>query len=146
EKLDAEIRSWLAFALQKLDELKVLATALNEGRDKVADALAANAAAIHSRRHSPRVNNLAVRAAIARMDAQLGNRVSPYTQRAPKQSARLNLPAFPTTTIGSFPQTGEIRQARSRFKAGALDEAGYRKAMQAEIERSVREQEALELD
>ncbi|VWD42919.1 5-methyltetrahydropteroyltriglutamate--homocysteine methyltransferase [Burkholderia lata] len=145
-KLDAEIRSWLAFALQKLDELKVLATALNQGRDKVADALAANAAAIHSRRHSPRVNNPAVKAAIARIDAQLGNRVSPYTQRAPKQSARLNLPAFPTTTIGSFPQTGEIRQARSQFKAGALDEAGYRKAMQAEIERSVREQEALELD
>ncbi|VWD20438.1 MULTISPECIES: 5-methyltetrahydropteroyltriglutamate--homocysteine S-methyltransferase [Burkholderia] len=145
-KLDAEIRSWLAFALQKLDELKVLATALNQGRDKVADALAANAAAIQSRRHSPRVNNPAVKAAIARIDAQLGNRVSPYTQRAPKQSARLNLPAFPTTTIGSFPQTGEIRQARSQFKAGALDEAGYRAAMQAEIERSVREQEALELD
>ncbi|PXX28707.1 MULTISPECIES: 5-methyltetrahydropteroyltriglutamate--homocysteine S-methyltransferase [Burkholderia] len=146
EKLDAEIRSWLAFALQKLDELKVLAIALNEGRDKVADALAANAAAIDSRRRSPRVNNPAVKAAIARIDAQLGNRVSPYTQRAPKQSARLNLPAFPTTTIGSFPQTAEIRQARSRFKAGALDEAGYRTAMKAEIERSVREQESLELD
>ncbi|CAB3769086.1 5-methyltetrahydropteroyltriglutamate--homocysteine S-methyltransferase [Burkholderia puraquae] len=146
EKLDADIRSWLAFALQKLDELKVLATALNEGRDKVADALAANAAAIHSRRNSPRVNNPAVKAAIARIDARLGNRVSPYTQRAPKQSVRLNLPAFPTTTIGSFPQTGEIRQARSQFKAGALDEAGYRAAMQAEIERSVREQESLELD
>lgn len=146
EKLDAEIRSWLAFALQKLDELKVLATALNEGRDKVADALSANAAAIHSRRQSPRVNNSAVKAAIARIDAQLGNRASPYPQRARKQSARLNLPAFPTTTIGSFPQTGEIRQARSQFKAGALDEAGYRAAMQAEIERSVREQESLELD
>ncbi len=146
EKLDAEIRSWLAFALQKLDELKVLATALNEGRDKVADALAANAAAIHVRRHSPRVHNPAVKAAIARIDAQLGNRVSPYTQRALKQSARLKLPAFPTTTIGSFPQTGEIRHARSQFKAGALDDAGYRAAMQAEIERSVREQEALELD
>lgn len=146
EKLDAEIRAWLAFALQKLDELTVLAIALNQGRDKVADALAANAAAIQSRRHSPRVNNPAVKASIARIDAQLGNRVSPYTQRAPKQSARLNLPAFPTTTIGSFPQTGEIRQARSQFKAGVLDEAGYRAAMQAEIERSVREQEALELD
>ncbi|WP_175736107.1 5-methyltetrahydropteroyltriglutamate--homocysteine S-methyltransferase [Burkholderia ambifaria] len=146
EKLDAEIRSWLAFALQKLDELNVLATALNEGRDKVADALAANAAAIDSRRHSPRVNNPAVKAAIARIDAQLGNRASPYTQRAPKQSARLKLPAFPTTTIGSFPQTADIRHARSQFKAGVLDEAGYRAAMQAEIERSVREQESLELD
>ncbi|WP_126226075.1 5-methyltetrahydropteroyltriglutamate--homocysteine S-methyltransferase [Burkholderia ambifaria] len=146
EKLDAEIRSWLAFALQKLDELKVLATALNEGRDKVADTLAANAAAIDSRRRSPRVNNPAVKAALARIDAQLGNRASPYTQRAPKQSARLKLPAFPTTTIGSFPQTADIRQARSQFKAGALDEAGYRAAMQAEIARSVREQESLELD
>ncbi|WP_175745997.1 5-methyltetrahydropteroyltriglutamate--homocysteine S-methyltransferase [Burkholderia ambifaria] len=146
EKLDAEIRSWLAFALQKLDELKVLATALNEGRDKVADALAANAAAVDSRRRSPRVNNPAVKAALARIDAQLGNRASPYTQRAPKQSARLNLPAFPTTTIGSFPQTADIRHARSQFKSGALDEAGYRAAMQAEIERSVREQESLELD
>ncbi|WP_069706725.1 5-methyltetrahydropteroyltriglutamate--homocysteine S-methyltransferase [Burkholderia seminalis] len=146
DKLDAEIRSWLAFALQKLDELKVLATALNEGRDKVAEALAANAAAIASRRRSPRVNNPAVKAAIARIDAQLGNRASPYPQRASKQSARLNLPAFPTTTIGSFPQTAEIRHARSRFKAGALDEAGYRAAMQVEIERSVREQESLELD
>ncbi|MGK8209609.1 5-methyltetrahydropteroyltriglutamate--homocysteine S-methyltransferase [Burkholderia cenocepacia] len=146
QKLDAEIRSWLAFALQKLDELKVLATALNEGRDKVADALAANAAAIASRRSSPRVNNPAVKAALAGIDARLGKRASPYPQRARKQSARLNLPAFPTTTIGSFPQTGEIRHARSQFKAGALDEAGYRAAMQAEIERSVREQEALELD
>ncbi|MBY4771513.1 5-methyltetrahydropteroyltriglutamate--homocysteine S-methyltransferase [Burkholderia ambifaria] len=146
QKLDPEIRSWLAFALQKLDELNVLATALNEGRDKVADALAANAAAIDSRRRSPRVNNPAVKAALARIDAQLGNRASPYTQRAPKQSARLNLPAFPTTTIGSFPQTADIRQARSQFKSGALDEAGYRAAMQAEIERSVREQESLELD
>ncbi|MGU7772756.1 5-methyltetrahydropteroyltriglutamate--homocysteine S-methyltransferase [Burkholderia sp. MR1-5-21] len=146
EKLDTEIRSWLAFALQKLDELKVLATALNGGREAVADALAANGAAIRVRRESPRVNNPAVKAAIARIDAQLGNRASPYPQRAPKQSARLNLPAFPTTTIGSFPQTAEIRHARSQFKAGALDEAGYKAAMQAEIARSVREQEALELD
>ena len=86
EKLDAEIRSWLAFALQKLDELKVLATALNEGRDKVAEALAANAAAIHSRRQSPRVNNPAVKAAIARIDAQLGNRAAPI--RSARRSSR----------------------------------------------------------
>ncbi|KUZ98943.1 5-methyltetrahydropteroyltriglutamate--homocysteine methyltransferase [Burkholderia latens] len=145
-QLDAEIRSWLAFALQKLDELKVLATALNAGRDAVADALAANAAAIESRRRSPRVNNPAVKAAIARIDAQLGSRASPYPERAPKQSARLNLPHFPTTTIGSFPQTAEIRHARSQFKAGVLNEADYRAAMRAEIERSVREQESLGLD
>ncbi|WP_213304787.1 5-methyltetrahydropteroyltriglutamate--homocysteine S-methyltransferase [Paraburkholderia sacchari] len=146
DKLDAEVRSWLAFALQKLDEVKVLATALNEGRSAVAAELAANAAAIDARRKSPRVNNPAVKAAIARIDANLGNRQHAYAERAAKQAALLALPAFPTTTIGSFPQTGEIRQARSQYKSGALDGAGYRAAMRKEIERSVREQEVLGLD
>ncbi|WP_028227948.1 5-methyltetrahydropteroyltriglutamate--homocysteine S-methyltransferase [Paraburkholderia ferrariae] len=145
-KLDAEIRSWLAFALQKLDELQVLAAALNGRRDQVADALAANAAAIAARRNSPRVNNPAVKAAIARIDAALGKRQHAYAERAPKQSAILNLPAYPTTTIGSFPQTADIRHARSEHKAGRLDDAGYQVAMRREIERSVREQEALGLD
>ena len=146
QKLDPEIKSWLAYALQKLDELKLLSTALNQGRDAVKDALAANQAAVAARRASPRVHNPAVRAAIARIDAELGRRKSGYAQRAPLQAARLKLPAFPTTTIGSFPQTAEIRQARSRFRAGELGEAGYKSAMQAEIARSVREQEALGLD
>ncbi|RKP47044.1 5-methyltetrahydropteroyltriglutamate--homocysteine S-methyltransferase [Pararobbsia silviterrae] len=146
QKLDAEIQSWLAFALQKLVELNVLATALNKGRDAVAPALAANAAAIHSRRTSPRVNNPEVKAALAKIDAALGRRVSAYAARATKQSALLNLPAFPTTTIGSFPQTPDIRHARSQFKSGALDEAGYKAAMRKEIEHSVREQEKLGLD
>ncbi|WP_028214371.1 5-methyltetrahydropteroyltriglutamate--homocysteine S-methyltransferase [Paraburkholderia mimosarum] len=145
-KLDAQMRSWLAFALQKLDEVKVLATALNEGRDKVATELAANAADIQARRQSPRVNNAAVKAAIARIDATLGNRRNAYALRAAKQAAHLKLPAYPTTTIGSFPQTAEIRHARSEFKRGALGKTGYRDAMRAEIERSVREQEQLGLD
>ncbi|WDD91627.1 5-methyltetrahydropteroyltriglutamate--homocysteine S-methyltransferase [Burkholderia sp. FERM BP-3421] len=146
EKLDAEVRSWLAFALQKLDELKVLAAALNGDRASVAAALDANAAAIRARRASPRVNNPTVKAAVARLDAQLGKRASAYALRAPKQAALLKLPAFPTTTIGSFPQTGEIRQARSQFKGGALGIDGYQAAMRAEIARSVREQEQLGLD
>ncbi len=146
QKLDAEIKSWLAYALQKLDELKVLATALNKGREAVAAELASNHAAITSRRNSPRVTNPAVKAAIASINPVLGQRKSPYPARARKQAALLNLPLYPTTTIGSFPQTAEIRLARSQFKAGELDEAGYQAAMQAEIERSVREQEALELD
>lgn len=146
QKLDAGIKSWLAFALQKLDELTVLAGALNHGRASVADALAANAAAIESRRNSSRVHNPAVKAAIAKIDAALGKRVSAYAQRAGKQSALLGLPAFPTTTIGSFPQTGEIRHARSQFKSGELDQAGYKSAMEREITRAVKEQEALGLD
>lgn len=146
QKLDAEVKSWLAFALQKLGELKVLSVALREGRDAVKVELAANAAALAARRASPRVNNPAVKAAVDRISAQSGERESPYASRATRQSALLKLPAFPTTTIGSFPQTAEIRHARSEFKAGRLDEAAYTQAMQAEIARSVREQEALGLD
>ncbi len=146
QKLDADIRSWLAFALQKLDELTVLARALNNGRASVAAELEANAKAIESRRNSPRVHNPAVKAALAKIDASLGQRASAYAQRAGKQAAILKLPAFPTTTIGSFPQTRDIRHARNQFKAGALDHAGYRLAMEREITRAVKEQEALGLD
>lgn len=146
QKLDVEIKSWLAFAKQKLGELSVLATALNQGRDAVKAELAANRATIESRSNSPRVNNPTVKAALAKIDAKLGQRQSPYAQRAAKQAALLKLPKFPTTTIGSFPQTAEIRLARRQFKAGEINEAAYRSAMQTEIARCVREQEALDLD
>lgn len=146
QKLDPELKSWLAFALQKLDELRVLATALNEGRAAVLDALSANQAALAARRSSPRVHNPKVQAAVARINAHLGMRESSYERRAPKQAELLKLPAYPTTTIGSFPQTADIRKARAEFKAGRLDAAGYKAAMWAEIARSVREQEALGLD
>ena len=144
--LDPEIKSWLAYALQKLAELALLAQALDRGRDAVASALSANRAAVTSRRVSPRVHNPAVQAALAALDERMGKRQHPYATRAPQQAARLNLPLYPTTTIGSFPQTAEIRHARSQYKAGELDAAGYGAAMRAEIERSVREQEALGLD
>ncbi len=146
QKLDGEIKSWLAFAKQKLAELHVLAVALNQGRDAVKVELDANRAACDARRNSPRVNNPAVKAALARITPQLGQRKSPYAQRAVRQAALLKLPKFPTTTIGSFPQTVEIRQTRSRFKAGEIDEATYTTAMQAEIAHSVCEQESLGLD
>ncbi|MEK7947605.1 5-methyltetrahydropteroyltriglutamate--homocysteine S-methyltransferase [Pigmentiphaga sp. YJ18] len=146
QKLDAEVKPWLAFALQKLEELKVLAVALREGRSAAQAALRANRDAIEARRASPRVHNPAVKEAVARLAANMGRRQHAYAERAAKQAALLKLPAFPTTTIGSFPQTAEIRLARSQYKAGALDEAGYLAAMRAEIGRSVREQEVLGLD
>lgn len=146
QKLDADIRSWLAFALQKLDELAVLATALNRGRTAVAAELAENAAAVAARRTSPRVTNPAVKAAVSRISPALGQRKSPYPVRIRKQTALLALPPYPTTTIGSFPQTAEIRQVRSQYKAGELGEAAYRTAIQAEIAHCIREQEALGLD
>jgi 5-methyltetrahydropteroyltriglutamate--homocysteine methyltransferase len=146
QKLDHELKSWLAFALQKLDELRVLAGALNNGRASVKAVLDVNRAAIEARRASQRVNNPAVKAALLKITPDMGLRQSSYAQRAPKQAALLKLPAFPTTTIGSFPQTANIRHARSEYKAGRLSEASYQAAMKAEIARSVREQEALGLD
>jgi len=145
-KLDSEVKSWLAFAKQKLDELQVLATALNHGRAAVKVALAVNQVAIDARRTSKRVHQPQVKAALETLTPQLGQRQNHYVQRAVKQAALLGLPKYPTTTIGSFPQTAEIRHARSQFKAGALNQAAYQQAMKAEIERSVREQEALGLD
>lgn len=145
-KLDAEVKSWLAFAKQKLDELQVLATALTHGRAAVKVALAVNQVAIDARRASKRVHNPQVKASLETLTPQLGQRQNTYAQRAAKQAALLKLPKYPTTTIGSFPQTADIRQARSQFKAGALNLAGYEQAMKTEIERSVREQESLGLD
>lgn len=146
QNLDKEIKSWLAFALQKLEELRVLGKALTEGRAAVKTALDDNQAALTSRRNSPRVNNPAVKAAVESITPDLGKRANAYAARAAKQEALLKLPLYPTTTIGSFPQTTDIRRVRSEFKAGRLDNAAYQAAMRAEIERSIREQEELGLD
>ncbi|WP_323751863.1 5-methyltetrahydropteroyltriglutamate--homocysteine S-methyltransferase [Marinobacter sp.] len=144
--LDPEIRNWLAFAIQKLDELQVLTLALNEGRESVQQQLARNQEAIDSRRNSARVTNPDVRAAVAEITTELGNRQNPYTHRIALQQQKLQLPAFPTTTIGSFPQTPEIRQARLQFRKGDLTTTDYEAQMKAEIERCIRNQEALGLD
>ena len=145
-ELDDEIRSWLAFATQRLEEIRVLGKALNHGREAVATELEQNREALQTRRTSTRVHNAAVQKAVADVTPALGERRSPYTKRAAIQADRLNLPLFPTTTIGSFPQTPDIRRVRRQYKAGELDDAAYRKAMEAEIERCIREQEQLGLD
>jgi 5-methyltetrahydropteroyltriglutamate--homocysteine methyltransferase len=146
QKLDAEIRSWLGFAQQKLDELGVIHTALHSGRGAVAAALAENRAALNSRRTSPRVHNPRVAQAVAAIDPDLGKRNSAYPQRAALQREKLNLPLYPTTTIGSFPQTPAIRTARRAFRQGRLAGDEYRAQMQQEIEFAIRQQEALGLD
>jgi 5-methyltetrahydropteroyltriglutamate--homocysteine methyltransferase len=146
QKLDTEIKSWLAFAKQKLIELDTLSRALNDGVAAVHHELAENHAAITSRRLSTRVNNPQVKAAIENISATLGQRHSVYAVRAAKQAALLPLPKYPTTTIGSFPQTAEIRAARRDFKAGRIDLAAYTAAMQAEIAYCIEQQEKLGLD
>ncbi|MDA8446738.1 5-methyltetrahydropteroyltriglutamate--homocysteine S-methyltransferase [Paracidovorax valerianellae] len=142
--LDAEVKSWLAFALEKLVELQTLQGALNGQPD--ASALAATRAAIASRRASPRVHSPAVAQRLAEAPAHADRRAAPFPIRQAAQRARLQLPLLPTTTIGSFPQTPEIRAARAAFKRGQGCGDTYRAAMQAEIERAVRAQEALGLD
>lgn len=146
QNMDAEIRSWLAFAVQKLDELQILQAAINHGRDSVADALTANRAAVQSRQASTRVNNPVVKKAVEAITAKWGQRQSPYPERAKLHHAKLQLPNYPTTTIGSFPQTSEIRAARLQFRKSELSETDYIAKMKEEIARSVREQEALGLD
>jgi len=146
KKLPAEVKNWLAFACEKLAELQLLGRALKFGRAAVAAELADNAAAINARRSSTLVHNPAVQAALAAVNTNTGQRLSPYPVRAHVQQQQLQLPALPTTTIGSFPQTAQIRQARSRFKAGELDLAAYQQAMQAEIAYCVQMQEQLGLD
>jgi 5-methyltetrahydropteroyltriglutamate--homocysteine methyltransferase len=145
-KLDTDIRSWLSFAKQKLTELSVLGKAINEGRAAVAEELAANNSAIESRTCSTRAHNPAVKEAVKNITAKMSKRQSPYAERAPKQHARLDLPLYPSTTIGSFPQTTDIRKTRLAYKKQEISTTEYAAKMKAEIEHAVREQEKLGLD
>ncbi|HEY4079283.1 MAG TPA: 5-methyltetrahydropteroyltriglutamate--homocysteine S-methyltransferase [Burkholderiaceae bacterium] len=144
--LDIELAGWLAGAVEKLDELRVLERALWGDEASVNAELQASRAALASRRASPRVRNAAVTERLAALPSDADQRSSPFAIRQAAQRQRLNLPAYPTTTIGSFPQTTEIRAARAAFKRGALQGTAYRAAMQHEIELAVLKQEELGLD
>ncbi|NQZ82122.1 MAG: 5-methyltetrahydropteroyltriglutamate--homocysteine S-methyltransferase [Colwellia sp.] len=146
EKLDPEIRSWLAYAIQKLAELELVGKVLNDGRASCVQALADNAAAIESRRSSLRVHNQTVKKRVEAISDDMSNRQSPFAERNTLQKGIFNLPKFPTTTIGSFPQTTEIRQARRQYKNGDIDQASYQKLMQEEIQHCVDIQHQLGLD
>ncbi|KQU83523.1 5-methyltetrahydropteroyltriglutamate--homocysteine methyltransferase [Variovorax sp. Root318D1] len=145
-KLDAELKSWLAFAVEKLDELRVLRAVLDGREGSVAEELKAARAAVAARRSSPRVHRADVALRLARSVAGDDQRRSAFGQRQLVQRARFAFPALPTTTIGSFPQTKEIRAARAAFKRGELDAAGYSDKMRAEIALAVRKQEELGID
>ena len=149
EKLKAnkpDLYSWLAFTLQKTQELRVLKAALNEGRDSVAEELAASQAAAGSRANSSEIHRADVAKRLAGLPANADQRKSPFADRIKAQQAWLNLPLLPTTNIGSFPQTTEIRQARAAFKKSELSAADYEAAMKKEIALVVEEQEKLDLD
>ncbi|MBN2647070.1 MAG: 5-methyltetrahydropteroyltriglutamate--homocysteine S-methyltransferase [Thiotrichales bacterium] len=143
-QLNPELKTYLAFAKQKLEEVKLLADALNGQANR--HALAENAKVMAAKKTSKQVNNPAVQARLAKLNEIALTRPAPYAARAAVQKAKFNLPLFPTTTIGSFPQTAQIRQARRQFKAGQLPEADYIAAMQAEIRDVCERQERIGID
>jgi 5-methyltetrahydropteroyltriglutamate--homocysteine methyltransferase len=146
KKADPEIRQWLAFAKQKVEEVSLLAKALKDGRGSGSDKLKQNAEAIKARKTSPRVHNRAVKERMANITEDMLKRKSPYAERSRVQSERFHLPLLPTTTIGSFPQTKEVRQKRADFKAGKIDAKQYEEAMKSEIKQAIAIQEEIGID
>ncbi|WP_438275495.1 5-methyltetrahydropteroyltriglutamate--homocysteine S-methyltransferase [Nitrobacter sp.] len=144
--LDAELKSWLAFSVQKMGELATLGEALAKGCTSVADALKASADAAAARKASPKVHDAAVAARIGAVTPGMARRKSAFAGRAKLQRDRFGLPSFPTTTIGSFPQTAEVRKARSAHAKGALSDGDYEKFLQEETARTIRWQEDIGLD
>jgi len=146
-RLDDELKSWLAFATQKLDEIVAIKHGLGlQGRVAIAPQLAASSAALAARRASPRIHNALVQKKLAQIGAADAERGSGFAQRIVKQQAKLQLPDFPTTTIGSFPQTAAIRHARAAYKRGETGHLDYLEQMRAEIRIVVEQQERLGLD
>ena len=150
--LDPQLKSWFAFARQKCQEVAVIGRALTGGQQarepEVTNLIEQSERAIADRQRSERVHNSRVQQRVTGLsaDPDIDQRHSPYTVRAELQHSKLQQPQFPTTTIGSFPQTPEIRQKRLQFRNGQLDESSYIAAMQAEIRATIKRQEALGLD
>ncbi|SFO38355.1 methionine synthase (B12-independent) [Candidatus Pantoea varia] len=142
-RLDDEVKIWFAFALQKCAELSLLSQALNNNDARSLDAWSAP---VRARAHSRRVHNAVVGQRLEAITPQHSERQSAYPVRAVLQRQRFNLPAWPTTTIGSFPQTTEIRGLRLDFKQGRLDSHHYRTGIAEHIKQAITEQERLGLD
>jgi 5-methyltetrahydropteroyltriglutamate--homocysteine methyltransferase len=143
--IDASLRSWLAFGFEKVTEVVALARGLGQGRDAISGEIAESDAAIASRKSDPRLNNGQIRARISSIVAS-GAKRGPADQRRTAQQDRLKLPALPTTTIGSYPQTSAIRIARADLRSGRIDAAEYQRRMKAEIADVITLQEQLGLD
>ncbi|WP_326428639.1 5-methyltetrahydropteroyltriglutamate--homocysteine S-methyltransferase [Stutzerimonas frequens] len=147
DRLDEEVKSWLAFAVQKCSEVATLARAIDDPQNAEVQAALARSRAVQAvRAQSPRIHKPAVQARLAAIEAKDSRRTSVFATRIELQRARLQLPAFPTTTIGSFPQTPAIRLARQAYKQGRLSLGDYTEAMQAEIRHAVAVQEQIGLD
>jgi 5-methyltetrahydropteroyltriglutamate--homocysteine methyltransferase len=143
-KFDAEIRSWMAFARQKLEEISILSKGID--RSGIENELAANAHVLESRRTSTRIHQASVERRMAAIDSSMLHRKSPYPERHQDQVEFLSLPKLPTTTIGSFPQTAEVRKMRSGYRNGKIDQKIYEGFLQEETKRCIQFQEEVGLD
>jgi len=144
--LDDELKSWLAFALQKLEELDILKNTLNKGTLSTSRQLEQSRKILANKKESTRIHQESVQKRLGSINESILQRSLPYQDRRPLQRQWLNLPVFPTTTIGSFPQTENIRQQRKKYKQGEIDKQSYQEAMKNEIANTIRKQEALGLD
>ena len=145
-RLDDELKQWLAFAVQKIEELDLLRRALANGRESVAAELATAARATEARKTAARIHDRTVSERIAALTPDMRERRAGHAERVKTQSEVLNLPLFPTTTIGSFPQTGAVRKARAEYNRGVLDGKKYDAFLHQETERAIRWQEEAGLD
>ncbi|EMQ2875258.1 5-methyltetrahydropteroyltriglutamate--homocysteine S-methyltransferase [Vibrio navarrensis] len=143
--LNEEVRSWLAFAKQKVSEVVLLGRALDGNEDAIAQC-AVYSQPIQARKSASHVHKPQVQARVNAISPAFAKRSAPYAQRAAHQAEVLKLPLLPTTTIGSFPQTAEIRVQRSAYRAGQLSQAEYTQALKEHIADAVKRQEALDLD
>jgi 5-methyltetrahydropteroyltriglutamate--homocysteine methyltransferase len=146
ENIDQEVRPWLAFAHDKLGELAVLARGASEGRGAISDELDANRVRSAARSNSVRVTDHVIRQRVASFADLDPRRSEAFPERATSQRAELALPLLPTTTIGSFPQTSELRRARASWRAGNLDDAAYDAVLRAEVDHVLNVQEEIGLD
>ncbi|HUN95212.1 MAG TPA: 5-methyltetrahydropteroyltriglutamate--homocysteine S-methyltransferase [Bradyrhizobium sp.] len=144
--LDPDVKNWLAFAVQKIGELVTIGRALAGDRKAVSETIAASEAAAVARETSPKIHNANVARRMTAIDEAMRRRNSPFSTRADLQRARFKLPAFPTTTIGSFPQTAEVRNARAAHTRGTMNDAQYEQFLREETARAVRWQEDIGLD
>lgn len=138
-RLDVRVKGWLRFAEEKLQELRALATGDDVAR-------AANAAAVANRKSAESSHNETVRARLAALTPEDFERNSPYARRAAVQHQELGLPLLPTTTIGSFPQTQEVRKQRAAHRNGHITDAEYKQFLRGATEDCIRKQEAIGLD
>ena len=146
DELAPEIKERMSFAKQKLGEIALVTKAVNDGWDAINDEIEGNKQVFERAKKSIIINNPAVKERLGALDDSFFSRLNPYPKRRAAQEASLGLPMYPTTTIGSFPQTPDIRKTRAGFKKGEISSEDYTAFMKAEIEKVVRFQEEVGLD